>query len=380
MPHALRPRRTTALLITGGLLAAASIALGTVGPVPAAGAAVGTPGPSVATTPSSPHPLRYVALGDSYASGFGVAPYSAAPVAGCYQSTTDYPHQVASSLGLRLDDRACAGATTGNVTSRPQTTGVGRATAPAQADALSARTDVVTISIGGNDLGFNGVVTNCIAVAAAGPLFSDIHGTGYDHCKDHYSPVVGGVERDRLATRIRETVAPRLARTFRLIAQRAPRAKVFVVGYPMIAPDPAQAPNGCFSSIIGDSGFEPPFPENTFPFTSVDTAYFHRTEVGLDRAIRSAAQARGFTYVSTLEGSAAHTACGSTASAGSAWTAGLTLTDHATPANSTPIGGTDYGIRLGALHPNAAGIAFLRDQTVNAIERSHRLARVPSAG
>lgn len=369
MRHAPRPRWSTALLVTGGVLTAASLAVGAAGPLPAAHADTGTSvGSAVAASSSSRGGLHYVALGDSYASGFGVAPYSSGPAAGCAQSTTDYPHQVASSLGLRLDDRSCAGATTANVTRVPQPTGAGKVTAAPQVAALSASTDVVTISIGGNDLGFTDVVTNCIALGQDGPLFSDINGVSYDHCKDHYSPVVHGVERDRLAARIKNTVAPRLAQTFRTIAQRAPRAKVFVVGYPMIAPDAAQSPKGCFSSIIGDSGLEPPFPQNSFPFTSTDTAYFHKTEAELDGAIQSAAQARGFTYVSTFDGSAAHTAC---ASAGSAWIAGLTLTDHPDPANSTQLGDTGYGLLFGSLHPNAAGVAYLRDQTIAAITRAH---------
>ncbi|MBT1674930.1 SGNH/GDSL hydrolase family protein [Curtobacterium aurantiacum] len=360
MRHAPRLRRTHALLITSGVLTAAALAVGAAGPVSAANADGAAPTQSVAAASGD----NYVALGDSYAGGFGIAPYGSGPAAGCFQSTTDYPHQVAASLGLRLDDRACAGATTGNITRVPQATGVGRTTAPVQADALSKDTDVVTVSIGGNDLGFTGVIKNCIALAKNGPLFADIRGHSYDHCKDYYAPVVRGVEHDRLAARIRTTVAPRLAQTFRVIAQRAPRAKVFVVGYPMIAPGSSQFPKGCFSSLLGDSGFEPPFPQNAFPFTGVDTAYFHRTQNALDGAVKAAAKARGFTYVSTLQASAAHTPC---AASGSAWMAGLTLTDHGTAADSTPVAGTKYSILFGALHPNAAGVAYLRDQTKAAI-------------
>lgn len=368
MLHALRSRRTKALLLTGGVLLAASTAIGAAVPVSAAHADELAPDRSGRTSWTSLRGQHYVALGDSYASGFGVAPYGAGPAAGCFQSTTDYPHQVAASLGLRLDDRTCAGATTDDITRTPQATGAGKATAPVQADALSASTDVVTVSIGGNDLGFADVINSCVALAKDGPVFSEIHGSTYDHCKDYFAPVVGGVERDSLAARIRDTVAPRLAATFRTIARRAPHAKVFVVGYPMIAPSAAQYPNGCFSSLLGDSGLEPPFPQNAFPFTSVDTAYFNRTQARLDTAVRAAAQARGFTYVSTLAGSAAHTAC---APAGSAWMSGLTLTKDLTPGISQPVSGTDLGLVLGGLHPNAAGIAYLRDQAAAAIVRSH---------
>ncbi|WIE82396.1 SGNH/GDSL hydrolase family protein [Curtobacterium sp. MCPF17_021] len=367
MHHAPRLRRTNALLITSGVLTAAALAVGAAGPVSAANADGATPTGSVAAVASSPGGTDYVALGDSYAGGFGVAPYGSGPAAGCFQSTTDYPHQVAASLGLQLNDRACAGATTGNISRVPQATGVGRATAPVQADALSKDTDIVTVSIGGNDLGFTGVIKNCIALDKNGPVFSEIRGHSYDRCKDYYAPVVRGVVHDRLAARIRNTVAPRLAQTFRVIAQRAPQAKVFVVGYPMIAPSSAQFPKGCFSSLIGDSGLEPPFPQNAFPFTTADTAYFHRTQNALDGAVKAAAKARGFTFVPALQGSAAHTAC---AASGSAWMAGLTLTDRGTAADSTPVAGTKLSILFGALHPNAAGVAYLRDQTKAAIVRS----------
>ena len=360
MRHAPRLRRTNALLLTSGVLTAAALAVGAAGPVSAANADGAAPTQSVAAASGD----SYVALGDSYAGGFGVGPYSSGPAAGCFQSTTDYPHQVAASLGLQLDDRACAGATTGNISRVAQKTGAGSATAPVQADALSKNTDVVTVSIGGNDLGFAGVIANCVALDKAGPVFAEIHGKTYNHCKDYYAPVVHGVERDRLAARVRTVVAPRLAQTFRVIAQRAPQAKVFVVGYPMLAPGTAQAPKGCFSSLLGDSGLEPPFPQNAFPFTPTDTAYFHRTQNALDGAVKAAAKARGFTYVSTLQGSAAHTPC---AASGSAWMSGLTLTDRGTAADSTPLAGTKYSILFGALHPNAAGIAYLRDQTKAAI-------------
>lgn len=345
-------RRIAAIII------AAAAAVGALGGVSAASA----------TTPTAGlRGLRYVAIGDSYASGYGLTPYGKKPASGCYQAHADYPHQIAAELGLKLDDRTCAGASTLNVTDTPQVTDTGDGTAPVQADALSADTDIVTVTIGGNDLDFTDVVSNCIATSADGPLFFDIDGTSYDHCRDYYAPVVGGVEKDSLAATIRDTVAPRLARTFQVIAQRAPHAKVFVVGYPTLAPDTAEAPHGCFSSIFGDSGFEPPFPKNTFPFTTADTEYLHRTEVSLDATIESAARAQGFTYVSTLDASAAHSAC---APAGSAWISGLTLTNHATLANSKPIDGTSYGVLLGALHPNTAGVAFLRDQTADAITRA----------
>src|SRR3546814_10551328 len=88
-----------------------------------------------------------------------------------------------------------------------------------------------------------------------------------------------------------------------MIADRAPNAKVFVIGYPTIAPGADVFPAGCYSSPLGTGplGLDPPFPVSTFPFTSIDTLYLHETEVKLDAAIRTAAQANGATYLSRSE-------------------------------------------------------------------------------
>ena len=62
-------------------------------------------GASTATGP-------YVALGDSYASGYGLPEATGEPVSGCGQSRLDYPHLLARELALPLTDVTCAGATT----------------------------------------------------------------------------------------------------------------------------------------------------------------------------------------------------------------------------------------------------------------------------
>jgi lysophospholipase L1-like esterase len=309
---------------------------------------------------------QYVALGDSYSAGFGLTPYSDQPASGCYQAEENYPHLVAAAFSLELDDRTCSGATTLNVTTTPQETITGAGTAPVQADALSPDTDLVTITIGGNDLGFADVAESCIARSAAGPLVWDIDGIGYTTCREAYVRTVDGFTVDLLADRIEDVVAPRLDATFALVAERAPNAKVVSIGYPAIAPGADVFPDGCYSSPLGTGplGLDPPFPTDTFPFTGVDTLYLHEIERKLDAAIRAAAEAHGAAYLSTMELTRAHSAC---APAGEAYIAGLTLTNDATDANSTPIGDTGYGVLLGALHPNAAGVAFLSGQVIAAV-------------
>jgi hypothetical protein len=327
-------------------------------------APAGTPSATAATAPDLAG-RQYVALGDSYSAGFGLTPYSEQPASGCYQAEENYPHLVAAEFGLVLDDRTCSGATTLNIMNTPQLTITGAGTAPVQADALTSDTDIVTVTIGGNDLGFADVAETCIAESANGPLVFDLIGVDLPDCRSYYAPVAGV---DLLADRLAGTVAPLLYQTFAMIAQRAPNAKVFVIGYPTIAPGADVYPGGCYTSPMGTGplGLDPPFPVDTFPFTAVDTIYLHETEARLDAAIRAAADANGATYLSTLELTREHSAC---EPAGEAYISGLTLMDDATPANSTPIAG-GYGMALGALHPNTAGVAFLSGQVIAAISEA----------
>ncbi len=305
----------------------------------------------------------YVALGDSYSAGFGLTPYSELPASGCFQADQNYPHLVAESLGLDLDDRTCSGAVTANIRDTEQTTITGAGTAPVQSASLSADTDVVTVTIGGNDLGFSTVAQTCIAESANGPLVLDVLGANLANCKEFYAPVVDGIEVDRLKYQLDTTVAPALDETFALIREKAPNAKIFVIGYPAITPDLANYPEaGCYSSPLGTGSnpFEPPFPENAFPFTETDTFYLHGTEARLDAAIGAAATAHGATYISTLPLTQGNTAC---APAGEAFINGITL--NTTGGTPTPDPG--LFVTLGALHPNTAGVAFLAEQVSQAV-------------
>ena len=334
----------------------AALLLLTWGPSPAL-AETSTP-PAVTTATAG---LNYVALGDSYSAGFGLIPYSNAPAAGCYQADENYPHLIAAALELNLDDRTCSGAKTENIDNTPQTTITGDGIAPIQSDSLNASTNLVTVTIGGNDLGFADVAAFCLANSATGPLLSDL----FDNCKDYYVQTVrvGGTTQtiDQLADYITGTVAPRLDDTFALIKQKAPNAKVFVIGYPTLSPDRANVPaGGCFSPALTNS---PPYPENAFPFTDTDTAYLHGTEVRLNRALQTAATDSGATFVDTMTATAAHSACAPTRDA---YINGITLLTSG-EGQGTPTGIPGLSVKLGALHPNPAGVTYLAETITTAI-------------
>jgi LPXTG-motif cell wall-anchored protein len=341
--------------VVGAVMAALVLGGGALG-----GVAAAAPAPS---PDDSPVGKSYVALGDSYSAGFGLTPYGDEPAPGCFQADQNYPHLVAESLGLVLDDRTCSGAVTANIRDTPQPTITGAGTAPVQSDSLSADTDIVTVTIGGNDLGFADVAETCVAESAQGPLLLDVLGADLPNCKQFYAPVVDGIELDRLTYLLDNTVTPALDETFALISEKAPNAEVFVIGYPAITPDAANQPaGGCFSSPLGTgpNPFEPPFPANAFPFTEVDTLYLHGTEARLDTAIGASAEAHGAHYISTLPLTQTHSAC---APDGEAFISGITLSTT----GGTPTPDPGLFVALGALHPNEAGVGFLAEQVSSAV-------------
>jgi lysophospholipase L1-like esterase len=142
----------------------------------------------------------YVALGDSYSSGVGTGVYDPASGA-CARSPLSYPplwaseHHVAS-FGFA----ACSGARTADVLAN-------------QIAALQPTTDLVTITIGGNDAGFGPVLQTCTAAQ------SD-------------RTCAGAVDA---AEAFERSVLPgRLARTYTAIRRAAPHARVIVLGYPQL--------------------------------------------------------------------------------------------------------------------------------------------------
>jgi lysophospholipase L1-like esterase len=112
----------------------------------------------------------YVALGDSYTSGAGLSPYLAGSN-GCSRSPEAYPEDVARAMtGAQLEFVACSGATI------PQ---IARQVSAARASLANA--SLVTLSAGGNDVGFSRLSISCIG-ALTSPTSNDVR----------YLPFAGG--------------------------------------------------------------------------------------------------------------------------------------------------------------------------------------------
>src|ERR1700712_1556811 len=154
----------------------------------------------------------YTALGDSYAAGPLIPNQSLNPL-GCFRSDHNYAPLTASAKGLTLTDVSCSGATTNDMT---EAQNVEPGPNPPQFNGLNAGTGVVSMTIGGNDIGFTEIIENCITY---NPFSTP--------CKDQYDP--GG--KDQLPERIAAD-APKGAAGLQGIHTRSPKAPVFLVNYP----------------------------------------------------------------------------------------------------------------------------------------------------
>lgn len=91
---------------------------------------------------------RYVALGSSMAAGPGIRPRAAGAPCGSGRSARNYAHLVAERLNLDLVDVTFSGATTAHILAER------RRGSPPQIDALNGSETLVTVTIGGNDVGY----------------------------------------------------------------------------------------------------------------------------------------------------------------------------------------------------------------------------------
>ncbi|MEP7025045.1 MAG: SGNH/GDSL hydrolase family protein [Actinomycetota bacterium] len=144
---ALRPllhRRPIVAVLTGLLACAA--AAPALAASPAAGAVRAA---SARQTASAASPAQYVALGDSYSSGLGAGNMIGSSHS-CDRSRVAYSALWAkANMAASYTFVACAGATTHSLLTH-------------QVQALSRRTTLVSLTIGGNDTGFQPVLQTCI--------------------------------------------------------------------------------------------------------------------------------------------------------------------------------------------------------------------------
>ncbi|MBW0115570.1 SGNH/GDSL hydrolase family protein [Pseudonocardia abyssalis] len=300
--------RLSPVRIAKSLVPATVLALGVVLATPA--------GAAPAESPFAAEPLfdSYVALGDSFAAG-PLIPLQTGTPAGCLRSNRNYPTLVAQTGRVPdFRDVSCSGGRTDDLFA-PQVTQLG--TNPPQLDALGTDTAGVTLSIGGNDIGFATIISECATRSPREPLGAA--------CRDFFT---GSDGSDELAARIDDT-APKVGDALAAIAERSPDAEVYLVGYPAILPEGA----GCFPVV---------------PFSAGDVAYLRDTEKALNAMLAEEAAAAGVTFVDTYERFIGHDVC---TLPGTKWIEGLVPTSPAAP-----------------VHPNALGMLSMAQDVLAAAQ------------
>ncbi|GAA5017265.1 SGNH/GDSL hydrolase family protein [Kitasatospora paranensis] len=183
---------------------------------------------AAAPAQAAPGPVRYAALGDSFAAGAGAGQYDPASGA-CHRSARSYPQLWSSAHGpADFLFAACSGALTADVLRD-------------QVPRVPADAGLVTLTIGGNDLAFGDAAVACLQ-----PFTTDGH---CDRALD---------ESER---RLREELPDRLATLYRALDAQAPAARVVVTGYPHllgagascpVAPEPRRARFNALTDRLDD--------------------------------------------------------------------------------------------------------------------------------
>ncbi len=197
----------------------------------------------------------YVALGDSFSSGNGT--FFPDRSLSCYRSSYSYPALVDRQRpNTELDFRACSGATTSDVISR-------------QVGALDAGTDLVSITIGGNDIGFVDLIIAC------GGTFSPTCSSAVATAND----------------RITSELPGELDAVYAAIRAGAPNARaVAVLGYGRFF--------GSNLSCAAARGI-----------TSTEAGLLNGVSDNLDAVIGARAAAAGFSYASAIGPFTGHDVC-----------------------------------------------------------------------
>jgi lysophospholipase L1-like esterase len=258
-----------------------------------------TPAPSPTPTPTTTPPPVYVVLGDSYSSGEGNPPYDLGTNTGtdkCHRSPKAWPRMLAtqdSPVGT-LSQFACSGAITSDITSTSRS---GESPQITALKGLRHVPSLVTITIGGNDIGFANILKDCVTSLAVGGCAGD--GT-----------------LQRASNKISKLV-PTLVKTLQAVESAAPGADVVLVGYPSLFPTKFTNTTSLHCAWLG--------PRENKGLVALAAQ--------LNSAEQSAANQTGVGYVPTLTVLSGHELC-----TGKSWVAALTAANAGSQAAGHPLG------------------------------------------
>jgi len=299
------------------------------------------------------HQLDYLTLGDSYISGEGAYDYQAGTDTdnnGCHVSLISYPLLLGRDLNFNsYHSIACSGSVTGDIVNTSSTY-LGRASPKTKrsdradsqvhtilSDFLPGYIDqldfvsqyqpkIITLSVGGNDMGFSAILKKCIEP-----------GTCYGSYED----------RLELVREINNSVFPKLVNTYQQVKSTgAPDARIYVIGYPQIA------------KVGGDCGDNVHLSAQEVEFSTQLISY-------LDSVVQAAAAKAGVIYVDTQHALDGHRLCEAANKYESAVN-GLTAGNDSPRSLGGPLGNESY-------HPNFIGHELLEQAVLIATQNLTQL-------
>src|SRR3954462_10527126 len=195
----------------------------------------------------------YAALGDSYSSGVGTASYTLDSA--CKRSVYAYPYLwTQRHAGTALSFVACSGAKTSDVLST-------------QIQAVTSATTLVTMTIGGNDIGFANLIYQCTLSDCSAAL-------------------------DSTRANLEGTLGAALDRVYTTVKARAAfGANIVVLGYPRVF-----SGAGCFGSL---------------GISSTEQTKANALSDALDQVLSAHAAADGVTYRGAIGAFTGHAVCSS---------------------------------------------------------------------
>ena len=250
-------------------------------------------------------------MGDSYVAGPGIDPVDPTS-GGCSRSLGNWPTLLAKKLQVRsFYDASCSGATSADiVTARPAASG---AQDDAQIDAVGSDTDLVTVGIGGNDEDvFGKIIFACAGGSARNPPST---------CPPFSDGELG---------QILERTTSRVAKALEDIRAKAPKARIILVGYLRLLPEPGVCE---VPGLAADRTGAAPASQNA-----------------LEAALAEAADRAAVEYISLSKLSVGHESC----QGESAWVNGF-----------QPVPGDGAFV-----HPNAAGMQAVATAVAENLERT----------
>ncbi|MEV4947084.1 SGNH/GDSL hydrolase family protein [Streptomyces sp. NPDC053755] len=201
---------------------------------------------------------RYVALGDSYSSGVGAGSYLS-DSGSCQRSSKAYPSLwAAANAPASFSFTACSGATTSTVKS-------------SQLAPLTSSTTLVSVTAGGNDVGFANVMQTCVLQSEA-------------TCVNAVNTAIGQID---------STLPGSLSSLYAAIRSKAPQARVVVLGYPRFY----QLNGSCIAGL-----------------SETERAAINRGGDALNAMLAKQAANAGFSYSSVVDEFTGHEIC-----SGAAW-------------------------------------------------------------